>query len=304
MSHLILGSRGSVLALAQVAIVKGALATFNPSLEIEVKIITTSGDRRQEVKAGEGSDAGLKGLFTKEIQDALLNGSIHAAVHSLKDLPGITPPSLGLAAVLPRADTSDLLISPDAAGPITLDALSPGARLGTGSVRRRRQIEWLRPGLEIVDLRGNVPTRVQRVKEGELRELPLHGTVLAAAGLNRLGLDLSGLSVRPFAPQELLPAPAQGALLVEARAGDQALIEALAGFHHPLTRRLVTLERSVLAGIGGGCQQPLGALAVVEPDGAILLRAAYALEGEIRVAEARGEDDGALVAQVLRGLGL
>jgi len=195
-----------------------------------------------------------------------------------------------------REDSADLLLMrPDAPEhPV----------IGTSSERRLRFLTRALPKASFTWIRGNVPTRVQRVKEGELRELPLHGTVLAAAGLNRLGLDLSGLSVRPFAPQELLPAPAQGALLVEARAGDQALIEALAGFHHPLTRRLVTLERSVLAGIGGGCQQPLGALAVVEPDGAILLRAAYALEGEIRVAEARGEDDGALVAQVLRGLGL
>jgi hydroxymethylbilane synthase len=144
---------------------------------------------------------------------------------------------------------------------------------------------------------------VQRVRDGVLRDAPLHGTVLAAAGLRRLGLDLSGLVVRPFEPGELLPAPAQGALLVEARGGEQGLTEALAGYHDPLTLRLVTLERAVLAGIGGGCQQPLGALAVPK-DGGIHLRAAYAREDGISWAEAVGTDDAALAAQVLRGLGL
>ena len=260
MSHLILGSRGSVLALAQVAIVKGALATFNPSLEIEVKIITTSGDRRQEVKAGEGSDAGLKGLFTKEIQDALLNGSIHAAVHSLKDLPGITPPSLGLAAVLPRADTSDLLISRDAAGPATLDALSPGARLGTGSVRRRRQIEWLRPGLEIVDLRGNVPTRLKKLTDPSLDAI-----VLARAGLDRLGYAISGGILHCDAgsfrvtPLDILPAIGQGAIGIETRRDDANTRSIFSPIDHLPTHTCIRVERELLRLLEGDCRLPVGA---------------------------------------------
>jgi hydroxymethylbilane synthase len=153
-------------------------------------------------------------------------------------------------------------------------------------------------------IRGNVPTRLQRVKEGELRGEPLHGTVLAAAGLKRLGLDLTGLTVRPFQADELLPAPAQGALLAETRAENVELIAALAGFHHPMTLECVTLERAVLAGIGGGCQQPLGALATPLADGGFRLEAAYAVDGSIRSGRAEGRDQAALVAEVLRGLGL
>ena len=288
---IVLGTRGSQLAVQQsealVAYLKAA------GHVIEWKRFTTHGDKWLAGPLGKETGTGF---FTRELEESLLAREVDMLIHSFKDVSLERPAGIVTACVPEREDSADLLLMrPDAPGhPV----------IGTSSERRLRFLTRALPKASFTWIRGNVPTRVQRVKEGELRELPLHGTVLAAAGLNRLGLDLSGLSVRPFAPQELLPAPAQGALLVEARAGDQALIEALAGFHHPLTRRLVTLERSVLAGIGGGCQQPLGALAVVEPDGAILLRAAYALEGEIRVAEARGEDDGALVAQVLRGLGL
>jgi hydroxymethylbilane synthase len=288
---IVLGTRGSQLAVQQsealVAYLKAA------GHVIEWKRFTTHGDKWLAGPLGKETGTGF---FTRELEESLLAREVDMLIHSFKDVSLERPAGIVTACVPLREDSADLLLMrPDAPEhPV----------IGTSSERRLRFLTRALPKASFTWIRGNVPTRVQRVKEGELRELPLHGTVLAAAGLNRLGLDLSGLSVRPFAPQELLPAPAQGALLVEARAGDQALIEALAGFHHPLTRRLVTLERSVLAGIGGGCQQPLGALAVVEPDGAILLRAAYALEGEIRVAEARGEDDGALVAQVLRGLGL
>jgi hydroxymethylbilane synthase len=288
---IVLGTRGSQLAVQQsealVAYLKAA------GHVIEWKRFTTHGDKWLAGPLGKETGTGF---FTRELEESLLARDVDMLIHSFKDVSLERPAGIVTACVPEREDSADLLLMrPDAPGhPV----------IGTSSERRLRFLTRALPKASFTWIRGNVPTRVQRVKEGELREQPLHGTVLAAAGLNRLGLDLSGLSVRPFAPEELLPAPAQGALLVEARAGDQALVEALAGFHHPLTRRLVTLERSVLAGIGGGCQQPLGALAVLEPDGAIHLRAAYALEGEIRVAEARGEDDAALVAQVLRGLGL
>ena len=289
--RIVLGTRGSQLAVQQSEAMVAYLRAAGH--DVVWKRFTTHGD--QWLAGPLGKETGT-GFFTRELEESLLAREVDMLIHSFKDVSLERPAGIVTACVPLREDSADLLLMrPDAPEhPV----------IGTSSERRLRFLTRALPKASFTWIRGNVPTRVQRVKEGELRELPLHGTVLAAAGLNRLGLDLSGLSVRPFAPQELLPAPAQGALLVEARAGDQALIEALAGFHHPLTRRLVTLERSVLAGIGGGCQQPLGALAVVEPDGAILLRAAYALEGEIRVAEARGEDDGALVAQVLRGLGL
>ena len=156
---------------------------------------------------------------------------------------------------------------------------------------------------------GNPPlqvaqTRLQRVRDGVLRDEPLHATLLAAAGLKRLGLDLSGLGVRPLTPDELPSAPGQGALLAEARADRSDLVEALAAMHDAMTARCVTLERKVLAGIGGGCQQPLGALATPEPDGTLRLRAAYAPEGGLRRADARGTDDAQLLASVLRDLGL
>lgn len=175
--------------------------------------------------------------------------------------------------------------------------------IGTSSERRLQFLREALPHATFTWIRGNVPTRLQRVRDGELRGEPLHGTVLAAAGLRRLGLDLSGLEVRPLGNVGLLPAPAQGALLAECRAGDTAVLEALKDFHHPLTADCVALERAVLRGIGGGCQQPLGALAAPDGEG-FHLRAAYAGPAGIRRGEARGRDRAALVAEVLRGLGL
>jgi hydroxymethylbilane synthase len=159
------------------------------------------------------------------------------------------------------------------------------------------------PGATFTWIRGNVQTRVQRVREGRLREAPLHGTLLAAAGLRRLGLDLSDLDVRPLDPAQLLPAPAQGALLAEIRAGEgEALKALLRAFHDETTARCVGAERAVLAGLGGGCQQPLGALALPEAGGGIFLSAAFAGPDGIRRAEARGLDDASVVRAVLQGL--
>lgn len=153
-------------------------------------------------------------------------------------------------------------------------------------------------------IRGNVPTRVQRVRDGEMRGEPLHGTVLAAAGLRRLELDLSDLDVRALTPEELLPAPGQGALLAETRGDRTDLIAALSDLHDPLTARCVWLERALLAGVGGGCQQPLGALAQRLEDGRIRLRGAFAPDTKIQRGEAIGEDDALLVSSVLDQMGL
>jgi len=263
-ARIVLGSRGSRLALAQVRLTKEALLRAHPGLEIEAKIITTSGDRRQELKAGEGSAAGLKGLFTKEIQEAVLAGSIDAAVHSLKDLPGVTPAELELAAVLPRAETADLLIS---SGYAKLDALPAGARVGTGSVRRRRQIQWLRPELEIVELRGNVPTRLEKLmSEG------LDAIVLARAGLGRLGYGISGGMLKCDAgsfyatPLEILPAIGQGAVGIEIRRDDDGTRGLVSAIDDAATHVCVRVERELLRRLDGDCRLPVAALATLEGD--------------------------------------
>jgi len=288
---IVLGTRGSLLAVQQ----SEALVAYLEAAGhvIEWKRFTTHGDKWLAGPLGKETGTGF---FTRELEESLLARDVDMLIHSFKDVSLERPEGIVTACVPEREDPADLLLMrPDAPErPV----------IGTSSERRLRFLAKTLPKASFTWIRGNVPTRVQRVREGELRDAPLHGTILAAAGLRRLGLDLAGLDVRPFAAHELLPAPAQGALLVEARGGDRDLIDALAGFHHPPTLRMVTLERAVLAGIGGGCQQPLGALAEQLGDGQVRLRAGYALDGEIRWADAQGMDDAALVAQVLRGLGL
>jgi hydroxymethylbilane synthase len=264
MARIVLGSRGSQLALAQVRLTQEALLRAYPGLEIEAKIIITSGDRRQELKAGEGSAAGLKGLFTKEIQDALLAGSIDAAVHSLKDLPGVTPAELDLGAVLPRVETADMLISNVHAG---LDALPAGARVGTGSVRRRRQLLALRPDLEIVELRGNVPTRLEK-----LTSQGLDAIVLARAGLERLGYSISGNMLKGDAgffhatALDILPAIGQGAVGIEIRRDDDATRELVSAIDHAATHVCVRVERELLRRLDGNCRLPVAALTRLDGD--------------------------------------
>ena len=288
---IVLGTRGSLLAVQQSEALVAHLQAAGHV--IEWKRFTTHGDKWLAGPLGKETGTGF---FTKELEDSLLAGDVDMLIHSFKDVSLERPAGIVTACVPEREDPADLLL------------MRPGAPehpvIGTSSERRLQFLGAALPRATFTWIRGNVPTRVQRVRDGELRGEPLHGTILAAAGVRRLGLDLSGLDVRPFAPHELLPAPAQGALLVEARAGSQALLDALAGMHHPPTLRLVTLERAILAGSGGGCQQPLGALAELLPDGATRLRAGYAVEGGLRWADARGADDAALVADVLRGLGL
>ena len=286
-----LGTRGSQLAVQQsealVAYLKAA------GHEVAWKRFTTHGDIWQAGPLGKEEGAGF---FTRELEAALLAKDVDLLIHSFKDVALERPQGIVTACVPEREDPADWLVTrPDAPeNPV----------IGTSSERRLQFLSQALPGASFTWIRGNVGTRLQKVRDGELRGEPLHGTVLAAAGLKRLGLDLTGLKVRAFQSQELLPAPAQGALLAEARTGDSALLEALRGFHDPLSLTCVTLERAVLAGIGGGCQQPLGALAVQEADGGFLLRAAYAVNGELRAGQARGRDQAALVAQVLRELGL
>jgi hydroxymethylbilane synthase len=291
MRHVTIATRGSALAVGQAE----PMVKFLESRGYDVtwRKFSTSGD---QWLLGPLDKQQGGGFFTKELEDAMGSGQADLLIHSLKDVSLERPAGIVAACIPKREDPSDwLVLRPDAPEDLVI---------GTSAVRRQRVLSQLLPKARFTWIRGNVQTRLQRVRDGVLRDEPLHATLLAAAGLKRLGLDLSGLTVRALTPEELPSAPGQGALLAEARADRPDLIEALAELHDALTVRCVTLERQVLAGIGGGCQQPLGALATPQTDGSLLLQVAYAPEGELRRAEARGTDDRALLAQVLKGIGL
>jgi hydroxymethylbilane synthase len=288
--RIVVGTRGSELAVGQAEpMVRFLEATGH---QIEWTRFTTQGDRWL---AGPLDKAVGTGFFTQELEEALASGTVDLLIHSFKDVALERPEGFVMACVPLREDPADWLVSRR-----DVPRLS---RIGTSSERRLRFLRRAFPGSEFTWIRGNVPTRIQRVREGLLRDEPLHATVLAAAGLRRLGLDLSDLEVRPLAFEQLLPAPAQGALLAETRAERQDIIKALEGLHDPHTARCVRLERAVLAGIGGGCQQPLGAFAEGLPDGSLRLRAAFADEKDIRCGTASGLEDEALVASVVKDLG-
>jgi hydroxymethylbilane synthase len=217
-----------------------------PDLQIEVKKITTSGDRRSEFADVKETGAGVKGLFTKEIENALLDGGIDIAVHSCKDLPGRIAEGLEVRAVLEREDTADVFISRE-----KFSELPAGATIGTGSVRRRRQLLWLRPDLNIVELRGNVPTRIEKLRDSET----LAGIVLARAGLNRLGIALDDWNVETL---PVLHAIGQGAVALECRAGDDEIAALLATVNHAPTFRCIRAERELLRLLNGDCNLPIG----------------------------------------------
>ena len=286
----VLGTRGSELAVRQAEPLVRFL--LDQGIEVTWKRFTTRGDAWL---AGPLDKQVGAGFFTRELEESLLVGEVDLLVHSFKDVALERPAGIVRACVPRREDPADWLV-------MRLDAPSRPV-IGTSSERRRRFLEVALPDAAFTWIRGNVPTRLQRLREGELRGEPLHGTVLAASGLLRLGLDLAEFRVRPLSSGELLPAPAQGALLAETRADRRDLIEALGSFHDPETERCVRLERSVLAGIGGGCQQPLGALAELLPGGGIRLRAAFAADEGLRWAESQGPEDARVLAEVMEGLG-
>ena len=272
----VVGTRGSRLALAQTGWVVDRLRSLAPgdgAVAWETRVITTSGDRTTGPLTGDGA-------FVKEIQRALAAGEIDLAVHSLKDLPTDPVEGLVVAAVPERADPHDALVGR------RLDALGPGARVGTGSPRRSAQLLHARPGTVVVPIRGNVPTRVEAARNGTL-----DAVVLAAAGLGRLGLEPDDIL-----PAELmLPAPGQGALALETRADDEHLRALLAGLHHEPSAAAVTAERALLRRLGGGCLLPVGALAVPQPDATLVLTAcATSVGGDEQVrASARAPLSGA-----------
>lgn len=255
-----LGTRGSPLALVQANLVRDALLGAHGWAPERVEIVTvrTTGDRVQDRPLAE---IGGKALWTKELDRALIHGEIDCAVHSMKDVETLRPAALAIAAILPRADVRDRIIGAD-----SIAALPEGATVGTSSPRRAAQLRRLRPDLAIVMFRGNVDTRLARLAAGEA-----DATLLAAAGLERLGRDVGAA----IPTSVMLPAPAQGAVGVEARAEDRQAIGALAAIDDPMTHACVAAERALLAALHADCHSPVAALATIE--GAILTLSAELL---------------------------
>ncbi len=241
--NLRIGSRGSQLALWQASHIAGLLRAQGHAAEIEV--IRTTGDRLQEVTFAQ---VGSKGMFTKEIEEALAEGRVDLAVHSLKDLPTELPAPFALAAIPSRADPRDVFVSVKHP---CLAALPQGARVGTSSQRRRAQLKALRPDIEPVEFRGNVDTRLRKLAAGQVEAI-----LLAAAGLDRL--EKTEWVRARLEPVDFCPAAGQGALGIETRNNDAATVSAVSFLDDPATRFAVTAERAALAALGGGCQVPIG----------------------------------------------
>jgi hydroxymethylbilane synthase len=260
-SLLRLGTRGSPLALAQAAEAKARIAAsggFDPAA-IEIVPIRTSGDRPS---ARALADEGGKGLFTKEIEEALLAGTIDLAIHSLKDMPAFLPPGLAISSCLPRADPRDALVAKEAR---SIAQLPQGAAVGTSSVRRKAQLLHKRPDLEIVPMRGNVGTRLEKLGAGACA-----ATILAAAGLARL--NRSDCVAALIDPDDMLPAAGQGIIAIEARTADRRAFAAAAAVDDPATSAAAAAERALLAALDGSCRTPIAALATMR-DGRLALDA-------------------------------
>lgn len=253
MTALRLGTRKSPLALWQAEHVRARLRALHPGIEVELVRVTTEGDRLLDRRL---ALVGGKGLFIKELEQALLEGRIDLAVHSLKDVTVTLPDGLALTAILPREDPRDALVSPRYD---SLASLPPGARVGTASLRRQCQVRAAHPRLEVVTLRGNVNTRLARLEAGEFDAI-----LLASAGLIRLGFE-NRIRTR-LEPDECLPAVGQGAVCIESRRDDQATLALLAPLEHSPTRVCVSAERALNAGLEGGCQVPIGGYAVLAGD--------------------------------------
>ncbi|MEW6770966.1 MAG: hydroxymethylbilane synthase [Bacillota bacterium] len=246
--RVVVGTRGSELALKQTGIVIRALEQQWPGYRFEVKRIKTTGDRIRDVALAKIGD---KGLFTKELEIALLEGKIDLAVHSMKDLPTVLPEGLVVGAVLSREYPEDALISLSGT---TLDSLPPGARVGTSSLRRQAQLRHYRPDLQVSPVRGNVNTRLSRLKKGDF-----DAVVLARAGLARLGLQDHVTQLLPY--EVCLPAVGQGAIGIEIRAGDQEISHFVSVINDEKSRAEIAAERAFMRRLEGGCQVPIGALA-------------------------------------------
>src|SRR5215469_15160642 len=252
-----IGTRGSPMALRQAALVRDRLVTAHPDLAAEIVTIRTTGDRVQDRRLAE---IGGKGLFTKEIEEALFAGRVDLAVHSLKDVETWIPEGLEIACVLPRDDPRDVFLS---ATVPNLAALPKGARVGTSSLRRQAQLLRRRPDLEVLPMRGNVDTRLRKLAAGEV-----DATVLALCGLQRLGETEHATEILP--PEIMLPAVGQGALAIECRADESWLRSLLEPLHDQGSAACVTAERAMLAALDGSCRTPIAGLAEIVGDRLIL----------------------------------
>ena len=281
--EVIIGTRGSRLAVTQANIVASELQCAHPTIQIEIRKIVTEGDRNRNISIDE---AGNTGVFVKALEEALADGRIDIAVHSLKDMPTLLPVSMCLAAVTKRIDPRDALVA-DAG----LGGLKPGSLIGTGSLRRAAQLKNLRGDLQVISIRGNVDSRLRKVSSGELQ-----GVIVAAAAMLRLGWDAK---ITEYLPLEyFLPAVGQGALAIETRKGDSVIEEYVSVLNHLPTRQAVNAERAFLHAVEGGCRAPVAALATI--DGQILKITAMvsdkagtkiikkSLEGDARRAESQG----------------
>ena len=289
-----IGTRGSPLALAQAYETRDRLSKAHPSLSrdgaIEIVIINTTGDQIQDRPLAE---VGGKGLFSKELDRALVAGEIDLAAHSMKDLETWMPEGIVIAATLEREDPRDALVSN---GNKTLTELPAGSVIGSASLRRQAQLLNMRPDLKVVLIRGNVQTRLRKLKEGAV-----DATFLALAGLNRL--NMADVVSEVIEPDVLLPAAAQGAIGITCRESDTRVAGLLEAINHPETATRITAERSMLAALDGSCQTPIGALATIEQDGQLLLKGLVAKadgtevltterRGDAAAAEALGRDAG------------
>lgn len=295
--HIRIGTRASDLARWQAEHVAGAIRSLPGAPEPELVLIKTEGDRIQDVPL---SQVEGKAFFTKEIEEALLNDTVDLAVHSLKDLATAMPPGLLLGAVLKREDPRDALI---ASGSLTLDDLPPGARVGTSSLRRRALLARWRPDLELLELRGNVPTRIRKLDNGDY-----DAVVLAAAGVKRLGMAHRISSYLPI--HRFLPAVSQGAIGVQIRSGDVEVADWVEKLEHPASRVATTAERALLRTLEGGCHVPVGGFGELR-EGALLLKGIIcsldgtaSVEGELSGPPETAEEVGlALAADLLAGGG-
>ncbi len=283
-----IGTRASVLALTQSEWVKGQIEARLPEVTVELVHISTKGDRILDVPLAK---IGGKGLFVKEIEDALLQNDIDLAVHSMKDVPTVLPAGLHIGLIPVREESRDAFVSTRYAN---LEALPNGAIVGTSSLRRKAQLLALRPDLQLRDLRGNVGTRLQKMDDGEFDAI-----ILAGAGLNRLGLRARIAEL--LAPTEMLPAIAQGALGIELRQKDRELLDALYFLHDRATAIPVAAERAFLTRLEGGCQVPIGAHATLQGETLTLTGLIASVDGKELLQETR-QASSAAAAQLGKGL--
>jgi len=268
--QLIIGTRSSDLALWQTGYVKSEIEKYNKEVKVSTRLINTKGDRILDVAL---SKIGDKGLFTKELETELINGNIDIAVHSLKDLETNIPKGLQLAAVTKRHDAQDVLIAKEKGA--TIKTLPYNAKVATGSLRRASQIKHIRPDIETIDLRGNVPTRIQKFIDSDWDAI-----ILAGAGVERLNLSRHISSC--IDKNEILPAVGQGALGIEIRRDNGFAYEILQSIHHEETFIAVSAERSLLKALEGGCQVPIGAYGEVKKNGLYLAASVGSIDGTIQ----------------------